>query len=121
MRIAVLRFFLICVAGVCFAQTKTGLPSGDTTPRMMTVMHDLYVRSALDGSADARQQASEKADADFERRLFYERAKHFVDLWTKMTKQMNNQNVVDVKLARKVSNAFHDLEKSNAWPVRDPK
>jgi hypothetical protein len=121
MRISVLRFFLLCVAGVCFAQSKTGLASGDTDARMTAVMRDLYVRSAVDDSAVPRQHAAEQADVEYERRLFYDRAKHFVDLWTKMTKQMNDRNVVDVKLARKVSNAFHDLEKSDAWPVRAPK
>lgn len=121
MRTSLLCLALICAADVASAQSKTVLAAGDNSIQMNSALRELYFRSMTDGSADAKQQAVQKADMEYERRVFYDRAKHFVDLWTKMTRQMNQQDVIDVKLARKVSDAFHDLEKSDAWPVRDQK
>jgi hypothetical protein len=121
MRTSLSCLLLVCLAVVASAQSKTSLAAGDNTVQMNSALRELYIRSATDGSTEAKAQASQNADLEYERRLFRDRAKHFVDLWTKMTQQMNEQNVVDVKLARKLSSAFHDLEKSSAWPVRDQK
>ena len=61
--------------------------------------------------AIARQAANEKV------REFYAKAQRFVTLWQKFAADLNNQRTFDAKLAKQVSKAFHDLEKSEGWPV----
>jgi hypothetical protein len=81
------------------------------------VLRELYFKSLTDGGLQAQQAAQRQAEEAYQKRLFYGKAKHFVDLWTKLTVELNQHNTFDAKLARKVSQAFHDLEKSNGWPT----
>jgi hypothetical protein len=37
---------------------------------------------------------------------------------TDFASRLNENQTVDVKLARKLSKAFHELETSNGWPVK---
>ncbi len=102
-------------------QAKTGFGNDNVTSQINSSLHELYLRSAATDTARAKQEAAAQAEVEYQRRIFYSKAKHFVELWKKMTKQMNERDAVDVKLARKVSSAFHDLEKSEGWPIRETK
>ncbi|MCU1293439.1 MAG: hypothetical protein JWP08_2289 [Bryobacterales bacterium] len=108
--------FLICSLDIASAQSPE-VAGVRSDVEFSGVLRDLYFRSLSDGGLQAQQQAAQRAEAEYQRRLFYGKAKHFVDLWTKLTRQMNQRDTVDIKLARKVSEAFHDLEKSNGWPA----
>lgn len=121
MRKSLLCLLFATFAGIASAQSTAGLSAGDNSAQMNQRLREADTRNEMAGSDELRRQAAQKADIELQQRLFYDRAKHFVELWKKMTKQMSEQNVVDVKLARKLSDAFHDLEKSEAWPVREPK
>ncbi len=66
---------------------------------------------------EARQQAAARRQTEEKLREFYAKAQRFVSLWKKLTDSMNDEKTFNVKLARDVSKAFHDLEKSDGWPA----
>jgi hypothetical protein len=63
------------------------------------------------------RQAAARREAEAKLREFYAKAQRFVALWKKFTDGMNDQKTFNVKLAKEVSKAFHDLEKSDGWPA----
>ena len=65
-----------------------------------------------------KQAAAKRAEA-YARQDFYEKAERFVELWEKMAEELNTKRTVNYKLAKKVSKAFHELETSDGWPVRE--
>jgi hypothetical protein len=69
----------------------------------------------------ARDSGDDKKKADNAQELaareFYIKAKQFVDLWTAFAAELNDKKTFNAKLAKKVAKAFHDLEKSDGWPV----
>jgi hypothetical protein len=70
----------------------------------------------------ARQPESERQDAahrvaDEKFREFYSKAQRFVVLWQQFSKSLSDRKTFDAKLAKQVSKAFHDLEKSDGWPA----
>lgn len=121
MRNSCLCLLLISFAGVAVAQSKASLGTVDIAAQTNVGFRQLYFDSLVNNTDDAEKARAEKAELEFQRRVFYEKSKHFVDLWKKMTAQMNQQNTADVKLARKVAQAFHDLEKCEGWPARSDK
>jgi hypothetical protein len=75
----------------------------------------MFERWALDPDADRKILARKQAEAQL--REFYTKAHRFVDLWRSFAEDLNNQQTFNAKLAKEVSKAFHDLEKSDGWPV----
>jgi hypothetical protein len=61
--------------------------------------------------AIARQEQNEKL------REFYTKAQHFVTLWRKFAVDLDSQRTFNAKLAKELSKAFHDMEKSDGWPA----
>jgi hypothetical protein len=43
----------------------------------------------------------------------------FIDAWTALAREYNDKGTFNVKKAKQVSKAFHDLEKSEGWPKTD--
>lgn len=65
---------------------------------------------------EAQRQAAARREADQKRSEFYAKAQRFVTLWKKLAADMGDRNTFNVKLAKQVSKAFHDMEKSEGWP-----
>lgn len=72
---------------------------------------DWATRPESERQAEARRETQEKF------REFYAKAQNFVDLWRKFTLEMEDRKTFNVKLAKQVSKAFHDMEKSDGWPA----
>ena len=66
---------------------------------------------------EAARQAAARRETEFKFREFCDKAQRFVTLWKKLTEDMEHQNTFNVKLAKQVSKAFHDMEKSDGWPA----
>ncbi len=66
---------------------------------------------------EARRQAAARRQTEEKLREFYAKAQRFVSLWKKLTQDMSRENTFNVKLAKQVSKAFHDLEQSDGWPA----
>jgi hypothetical protein len=78
----------------------------------------MYAHSLGSNESLDKQHAEAKRELAYEQSQFYSKANRFVELWTKFAAQLNGQQTFDAKLAKKLSKAFHDLEKSEGWPVR---
>lgn len=85
------------------------------------VEQELFIRSAHDHSALEAKQIAARQRAEDLQREFYSKANRFVDLWSHFSKELNEHQTINIKLAKKLSKAFHDLERSEGWPAVDGK
>jgi hypothetical protein len=80
------------------------------------VGQEAFERWALDPDGPKKKaQARRQAEAMDE---FNSRATHFVELWRAFASELKYKKTFNAKLAKQISKAFHDLEKSDGWPVR---
>ena len=79
---------------------------------------EFFTRSVREGREDQARHAAATRAQEVARREFQEKADKFVALWGDFATRLNQQQVFDAKLAKKLSKAFHELEKSDGWPVR---
>jgi hypothetical protein len=113
----VLAVTLFISSQILSAQAKIGprqtSPLNDESERRVEqqAFEDWATQPQAARQAAARRQAEEKL------REFYTKANRFVSLWKKLSQDMNDQKISNVKLAKQVSKAFHDLEKSDGWPA----
>ena len=70
-------------------------------------------------SNPAEQQVRDRSEAQFKESQFWSRTEKFIDLWTTLAREYNQKGTFNVKKAKQVSKAFHDLEKSEGWPKTD--
>ena len=117
----VLAVTLFISSQILLAQAQIGprqtSPLNDEAQRRIEqqAFEDWATQPQAARQAAARRQTEEKL------REFYDKAQRFVSLWKKLTKDMNDQKIFNVKLAKQVSKAFHDLEKSEGWPAAPSK
>jgi len=64
---------------------------------------------------DAKKGGTAKESQAIEE--FYLKARHFVDLWRAFAAELNEKKTVNIKLAKQISKAFHEMEKSDGWPA----
>jgi len=62
-----------------------------------------------------------RMEAQGKEREFLQKADKFVQAWRVLTREYNQKGGFNVKKAKEVSKAFHDLEKSEGWPKSDPR
>lgn len=101
--------------GVLSAQSPQPVQASEP---VQTLQAQMYTRAMHSGELQEKQLADAKREAAFEQQQFYSKANRFVALWATFAEQLNEKQTFNAKLAKKVSKAFHDLEKSEGWPVR---
>jgi hypothetical protein len=105
---------------VCWAQGPTSprqdIPVDGQSQRR--VQQEAFERWALDSDGRKKEETSKSEEAAQE---FYSKARHFVDLWQAFAEELNDKKTFNAKLAKQVSKAFHEMEKSDGWPVGRPK
>lgn len=67
-----------------------------------------------------KKQKAETAKQAAAAQEFYEKARQFVDLWQAFALELNDKKTFNAKLAKQVAKAFHEMEKSEGWPVGRP-
>lgn len=99
------------------AQSPTGtrqpLPINPMVERRLE--QEAFEKWATDPNGDKKK--AETAEQSAAVQEFYSKAKQFVDLWTAFASELNDKKTFNAKLAKQVAKAFHDLEKSDGWPV----
>jgi len=79
------------------------------------IQQDAFEKWALDPDGKQKKaQAARESEAAME---FYSKARQFVELWQTFASELNDKKTFNAKLAKEVSKAFHELEKSDGWPV----
>jgi hypothetical protein len=112
---------ILLSSSVLWAQAPNGprqsTPIDPTSDRRL--QQDAFESWALDSDTDKKKiDAARESVAAQE---FYTKAKQFVDLWEMFAAELNHKKTFNAKLAKQISKAFHDLEKSDGWPVGRPK
>ena len=112
----VLAVLLLFSSPLLWAQSPSNLRATQQVDADMArrLQEDAFEKWALDPNAGKRAKKDKEAAAAAE---FYSKARHFVDLWQKFARELNDKKTFDAKLALKMSKAFHDLEHSDGWPV----
>jgi hypothetical protein len=81
-----------------------------------TISRDFLMQQLEDGSAEAKAAAAERRDASFRKRQFMEKVSHFVAKWEQFANEYNHKGAFNIKSARDISKAFHELEHTEGWP-----
>jgi hypothetical protein len=112
----VFAFFLLVSSQNLYAQLPSApraIVSGDTE-QQRRLQQDAFERWARDPDGPKKTARAKQSVAVQE---FYSKARHFVDLWQAFASELNDKKTVNIKLAKQISKAFHELEKSDGWPV----
>jgi hypothetical protein len=114
----VLAVSLLFSCQILWAQTPGGVPrqavpSDSEVDRRIS--QAAFEKWALEPDAGAKKAASSKESEAIQE--FYSKARHFVQLWQAFARELNEKKTVNAKLAKQISKAFHDLEKSDGWPA----
>jgi hypothetical protein len=113
-------FLFLACAGVLRAQSSAPkLPTADAVAQASFEM-EMFRRAARENNAAVTRQAIAKREAQIARTQFCAKANHFVELWMDFANHLNDKQIFDAKLAKKLAKAFHELETSDGWPVREP-
>ena len=104
---------------LCMAQSPTATGPGEIltqTSRMQRIILEQGMRD--DGTAE-RLHAEQRAALQRQQE-FLDKAARFVDLWQKFALELNDHKV-NYKLAKQLTQAFHDLERCDGWPTKGSK
>ena len=118
-RLVPLSLFFACA---CFldAQTPGPLPPVPTDPLSLGSRQlEFFNLATQKEKADEASQATAARNEELARYQFLTKANQFVALWEAFAEHLNGTQTFDAKLARKLSKAFHELETSDGWPIRD--
>ena len=116
---AVLVFFGCQLA---WAQSTPGVPrdsSGMNEVLDRRIQQEEFEKWAFD--PQGKKQKAEAAKQMEAAQEFYAKASQFVELWQAFARELNDKKTFNAKLAKQVAKAFHDMEKSEGWPVGRPK
>jgi hypothetical protein len=114
-----IAFLFLACAVVLPAQTPTPQPPNSDPIALASFEMELFRRAARENNAAVTRQATAAGEARIARAQFCAKANHFVELWMDFTNHLNDKQIFDAKLAKKPSKAFHELETSDGWPVRE--
>ena len=84
-------------------------------------MHELLLRQLEDERSYVELEVARRREAQYRERQFLERTNKFVKLWEHFVREYNDNGVFNIKVAREISKAFHDLENSEGWPKLENK
>jgi hypothetical protein len=113
--------FLCLLSGVLLqAQSSTSIPVTASDQAAMAKLQILFFEQSLrDVKEDSGRRQIAAHDEAIMRFQFNQKANRFVALWGDFVQRLNDQQTVDAKLAKKLSKAFHELEASDGWPLRE--
>ncbi len=66
------------------------------------------------------QELALRRQAQYLERQFFARMNRFVALWGALVNEYNEKRAFNIKLAREVGKAFHELENGEGWPKSKP-
>jgi len=117
----VLAVSFLVFSQILSAQVAVGVRPASPVDEAMDrrIQQESFEKWALD--PDGRQKKAEAARESQAAMEFYSKARQFVQLWQTFAAELNEKKTFNAKLAKEVSKAFHDLEKSDGWPVGRPK
>lgn len=77
---------------------------------------ELVTRQLEEQGGAPETEAAERRQEQEQEHQFIDKANTFVRIWTAFAKEYNDKKTFNVKTAKKLTRAFHELETSNTWP-----
>jgi len=114
-------FLALFGAAFSQAQSTASIPVTASDQAAMAKLQILFFEQSLrDAKEDKARRQTVAREEEISRFQFTPKANRFVELWGDFVYRLNAQQTVDAKLAKKLSKAFHELEASDGWPMREP-
>jgi hypothetical protein len=101
--------------GIATAQT----PNVNRYPNVEELLQRLWPNGDVQVQSEAEIQIAKRKEAEFKERQFLLKAKKLVQSWSTFAREYNEKGTFNLKTAKEVSKAFHDLEKDEGWPKMD--
>ena len=111
MKHTVITLFLLVFIGAPGATAQ--MPSTNHCPQPGRYQRLL---PTVDTPTAAKQQLAQHNSAQQKAHQFWMKTEKFISSWTALAREYNDKGTFNVKKAKQVSKAFHDLEKSEGWP-----
>lgn len=111
-RISQLIFAICLLAGSAIAQTAHPTQSS----RQDDLYWELWWRGLVHAETAAEKEVAESRDARNREYEFLQKLKCFTKSWSELAREFNGKGTFNMKTAKEVSKAFHDLEKTEGWP-----
>ena len=117
MRHVITNFVLVIsiFQGMAAAQT----PYVNRYPNVEELLQRLWLSGEVQVQTEAQIQIAKRREAEYKERQFLLKAKKLVQSWSTFAREYNEKGTFNLKTAREVSKAFHDLEKDEGWPKKD--
>jgi len=75
--------------------------------------------AALPSQTAMQSELAKRIEPQYKERQFLLKAEKFIQAWTALAREYKQKGGFNIKKAKQVSKAFHDLEKSEGWPKAD--
>ena len=114
MRHVIINFVLVIsiLQGMAAAQT----PYVNRYPEVEELLQRLWLSGEMQAPTEAQIQIAKRKEAEYKQKQFLLKAKKLVQSWSTFAHEYNEKGTFNLKTARDVSKAFHDLEKDEGWP-----
>jgi hypothetical protein len=108
MKHTIITLFSLIAASGATAQTPnpTHCPQPGRAQRLLPT---------ADTPTEVERQLAEHKAAQQKEQQFWMKTEKFITSWTALAREYNDKGTFNVKRAKEVSKAFHDLEKSEGW------
>jgi hypothetical protein len=109
------------IAGFLRAQSSSPVtvPPGSGPAAIEKWQMEFFRQSVHDNNDETVRRATAARQEQIARLQFMAKMNRFVRLWADFANRLNDKQTFDAKLAKKISKAFHELETSDGWPVRE--
>jgi hypothetical protein len=88
-------------------------PNPNHCPQVRRAYQRLLLKA--DTTTEAEQQLAQQREARQKEHAFWMKTEKFIESWTALAREYQEKGTFNVKKAKQVSKAFHDLEKSGGW------
>ena len=107
--------FIIAIsvlAGSAVAQTA----QSNQSSRREDLYRQLWYSGLTHVETQEENEIAERSDARRREYEFIRKIAGFTKSWSALAREYNHKGTFNVKTAKEVSKAFHDLEKTEGWP-----
>jgi hypothetical protein len=114
-RISQFIITIFLVAGSAVAQTAQSTQSS----RVEDLYRRLWCGGLLHVETPAEKEVAARRDSRRREYEFLLKIESFAKSWSTLAREYNGKGTFNVKTAKEVSKAFHNLEKTEGWPKND--
>src|ERR1700716_2648250 len=79
------------------------------------VARELLLRQLAEQPGRAQLEVAQRREAQYREKQFIEKTNRFVQLWCRFVAEYNGKKAFNMKVAKEISTAFHELETSEGW------